>query len=117
MSESQPITPEVKPGDVFTHYKDEAKRYVVMAVAKDSETGEGRVIYKPLYPSDVSMWDRPLQMFLGIVEHEGRSVPRFSRVKVEIKRAPFQKGSQLEEVSSGAGRSHSLFERRTASPR
>jgi hypothetical protein len=117
MSESQPITPEVKPGDVFTHYKDGKKRYFVMVVAQDSETGEGRVIYKPLYPSDVPAWDRPLKMFLGTVEHEGRSVPRFSRVEVEIKRAPVRRRPPLEEVSSGAGRSRSLFERRTASPR
>jgi hypothetical protein len=37
------------------------------------------VVYRPLY-NDSGWWVRPLTMFLETVTHEGRTVPRFTRI-------------------------------------
>ena len=60
----------------YKHYK--GKEYEVLCVAKHSETLEDLVVYKVLYNNEVSkFWVRPLEMFLGDVEVEGKKVPRF----------------------------------------
>ncbi|MDX1735179.1 MAG: DUF1653 domain-containing protein [Halioglobus sp.] len=54
--------------------------YRVEGVATHSETGESLVVYRPLY-GDGGLWVRPLAMFLETVQHDGREVPRFTRVE------------------------------------
>ena len=49
----------------------------VIDVARHSETEEELVIYRCLY-GDYSLWVRPLSMFLGMVEVDGESRPRFA---------------------------------------
>jgi hypothetical protein len=66
----------VEPGR-YRHFK--GGEYEVLAVANHSETHEPMVVYRPLY-NDSGWWVRPLAMFVEIVEHEGREVPRFARV-------------------------------------
>lgn len=68
--------PEIEPG-VYEHYK--RARYEVLLVARHSETEEPFVVYRQLY-GDGSAWVRPLAMFAGSVEVEGRTVPRFRHV-------------------------------------
>jgi cyclomaltodextrinase / maltogenic alpha-amylase / neopullulanase len=63
---------------VYEHYK--GKRYEVLGVARHSETLEELVVYKKLY-DDGGLWVRPLGMFLGDVEVEGRIMPRFKFIK------------------------------------
>ena len=58
----------------YEHYK--GKRYLVLGVAKHSETLEEMVVYKALY-GDGELWVRPLKMFTGDAEVEGKKVPRF----------------------------------------
>ena len=71
------ITPEaIEPG-VYEHYKGD--RYEVLLVARHSETEEWFAVYRQLY-GDGSAWVRPLGMFAGSVEVDGRTVPRFRRV-------------------------------------
>ncbi|HKA06879.1 MAG TPA: DUF1653 domain-containing protein [Gemmataceae bacterium] len=65
----------VKPGR-YRHFK--GGEYEVLAVATHSETHERLVVYRPLY-GDHGWWVRPLAMFVELVEHEGRRVPRFER--------------------------------------
>ena len=61
---------------VYEHYK--GRRYLVVGRARHSETGEDFVVYVPLYEHDgPAMWVRPLGMFTGEVEVEGRALPRF----------------------------------------
>jgi hypothetical protein len=67
----------VKPGR-YRHFK--GGEYEVLAVATHSETHEQLVVYRPLC-NNTGWWVRPLGMFVEMVEHEGRQVPRFSHIE------------------------------------
>lgn len=58
----------------YRHYK--GKEYLVLGVARHSETGEELVVYRPDY-GDRELWVRPKAMFLEHIEINGQSVPRF----------------------------------------
>ena len=58
----------------YRHYK--GKEYEVIGVARHSETLEEMVVYRALYEGR-ELWARPLEMFLGKVEINGKKVPRF----------------------------------------
>lgn len=58
----------------YRHYK--GKDYLVLGVARHSETEEELVVYRQDY-GDQGLWVRPLAMFLETVEIDGKQVPRF----------------------------------------
>ena len=64
---------------VYEHYK--GKKYLVLGVARHTETGELLAVYVPLYElpggEEVQMSVRPLEMFTGQVEVGPESRPRF----------------------------------------
>jgi hypothetical protein len=64
----------------YRHFK--GKEYLVLGVARHSETQEALVVYRQDY-GDRSLWVRPQAMFLETVEHEGHSVPRFEFIAAE----------------------------------
>jgi hypothetical protein len=64
----------------YRHFK--GKEYIVVGVARHSETGEELVVYRQDY-GDRSLWVRPKEMFLEGVEVDGRSVPRFKFIGEE----------------------------------
>lgn len=70
---------------VYEHYK--GKRYLVLGVARHTETGELMAVYVPLYElpggDGVQMSVRPLEMFKGQVEVGSESRPRFRFTGVE----------------------------------
>lgn len=67
-----------KPG-VYQHYK--GNKYLVLGLAKHSETLEEMVVYVSLYENrDGYMWIRPLEMFLEDKEVDGEKVERFKFV-------------------------------------
>ncbi len=70
-------TREIKPGAKYRHFK--GNEYLVLHVAKHSETLEEYVVYQALY-GQRSIWIRPLEMFMGMKEVEGRLVYRFAEV-------------------------------------
>lgn len=61
----------------YRHYK--GKDYIVLGVARHSETGEELVVYRQDY-GDYGLWVRPLSMFMENVKIEGRILPRFQFV-------------------------------------
>ena len=64
----------------YRHYK--GKLYEVIDVARHSETEELLVVYRCLY-GDYSLWVRPLEMFLAMVDVDGAKTPRFARCEAE----------------------------------
>lgn len=68
---------------VYEHYKS-GKKYRVIDVAKHSETLEDMIVYEALYENEIfRLWVRPLDMFLGKVEIDGKKVPRFAYLSAE----------------------------------
>jgi len=59
----------------YRHFK--GGEYEVIGIARHSETEEEVVVYRPLY-GDGGLWVRPLAMFTGTVERDGKQVPRFT---------------------------------------
>ncbi len=64
----------IKLGKIYKHFK--GKEYLVLHIARHSETLEELVVYQALY-GDKGIWVRPLYMFLEQVEFDGRIVNRF----------------------------------------
>ena len=63
----------VIPG-LYRHYK--GKMYVVIGVARHSETEVEMVVYRALY-GEYGLWIRPREMFWEPVLRDGVYVPRF----------------------------------------
>lgn len=64
----------------YRHYK--GREYMVLGVARHSETQEKLVVYRQDY-GDHGLWVRPKQMFCETVESEGQEVPRFQFLGTE----------------------------------
>jgi hypothetical protein len=61
----------------YRHYK--GRDYVVLGVARHSETEEPLVVYRQDY-GDRELWVRPLAMFTESVHVAGTTLPRFQYV-------------------------------------
>ena len=61
-------------GGIYRHFK--GNEYLVVGVAKHSETLEEMVVYRALY-GEGGLWVRPLLMFTETVERDGKVFPRF----------------------------------------
>ena len=58
---------KIKINGIYKHFKGDY--YLVIDVAKCSETKEEVVVYRALYEEN-QLWVRPLDMFLSEVDHE-----------------------------------------------
>lgn len=90
----KPMRRSFEPGDIVQHFKRETLDepafaenkylYRIIGVATHSETGEQMMVYQPLYERK-GMFVRPLEMFLGEVDHEKypeiRQKYRFEKVE------------------------------------
>jgi hypothetical protein len=68
---------EIKVGKEYQHFK--GNKYLVLYVAKHSETLEEMVVYKALY-GEMGIWVRPLEMFLSKKDVGGMMVDRFKEI-------------------------------------
>ena len=71
-----PLCADPQPGR-YRHYK--GKEYLVLGVARHSETMEELVVYRQLY-GDHGLWVRPRTMFIETVASNGQTLPRFAYV-------------------------------------
>jgi hypothetical protein len=63
----------------YQHYK--GGKYLVIGLAKHSETLEELVVYVALHENSQSnLWVRPLKMFLESIEKNGKMIPRFKKI-------------------------------------
>ena len=76
MNDLPPLPSEPQPG-FYRHYK--GNDYLVMSLARHSETREVLVVYQALY-GERGIWVRPAAMFVETVEVGGKRVPRFARM-------------------------------------
>lgn len=68
----------IKVGQKYKHFK--GNEYLVLHLAKHSETEEDMVVYQALY-GERGIWVRPLRMFEEKVEVNGKIVNRFEEMK------------------------------------
>ena len=64
----------------YRHFK--GNEYLVIAIAKHSETQEEMVVYQALY-GDNDIWARPFWMWNELVEVDGKKVKRFTKIEEE----------------------------------
>jgi len=69
---------KIKIGNQYRHFK--GNKYLVLHIAKHSETLEEMVVYQALY-GDKGIWVRPFDMFLDQKEVDGKIVNRFEEVE------------------------------------
>jgi hypothetical protein len=70
---------DIKPGR-YRHFK--GKEYEVLFLAKHSETLEPMVVYRQLYGEE-SVWVRPASIWNEVIERDGRSARRFTRLETD----------------------------------
>lgn len=61
----------------YKHFK--GNYYLVLHIAKHSETMEKMVVYKALYGEE-GIWIRPYSMWNSEVEYDGKKVKRFEYI-------------------------------------
>jgi hypothetical protein len=69
---------EIVIGKRYRHFK--GNEYLVLHLAKHSETLEDLVVYQALY-GERGIWVRPLEMFLGKKEVNGEWINRFEEIE------------------------------------
>jgi hypothetical protein len=70
---------------IYQHYK--GNLYQVVGVGCHSESGEIVVIYQALYDS-FGLWVRPLEMFDGAIEINGKPTKRFTFISAPLETQP-----------------------------
>jgi hypothetical protein len=68
---------KITPGKKYRHFK--GNEYLVLHIAKHSETLEEFIVYQALY-GEMGIWIRPLNMFLEQVEVDGKLINRFEEL-------------------------------------
>lgn len=72
-----PVSPDGPQPGRYRHYKE--KDYLVLGVARHSETEEEFVVYRPLY-DEFGLWVRPRDLFMSMVDTPTGKAPRFTYI-------------------------------------
>ena len=92
MFDATGIPTQTPPLGFYYHHKSasdahpEDHAYEVMGIGYHTETGEHTVLYRPIhtdawaYENGKMTYVRPLEMFMGTVEKEGITTPRFIQI-------------------------------------
>ena len=64
-------------GEYYRHFKGNV--YLVLHIAKHSETLEEMVVYQAMY-GERGIWVRPKTMFEDVIERDGMTFRRFSPI-------------------------------------
>ncbi|SCX91080.1 DUF1653 domain-containing protein [Alkaliphilus peptidifermentans] len=72
------MSPSINIGKKYKHFK--GQEYLVLHLAKHSETLEDLVVYQALY-GEFGIWVRPLDMFLEKINVNGELVNRFHELE------------------------------------
>jgi len=75
----------LKEGKKYKHFK--GNEYLLLHLAKHSETQEDLVVYQALY-GERGIWVRPLSMFIEQVEVDGKLVNRFEEIQWVFNKNP-----------------------------
>ncbi|HEX3568237.1 MAG TPA: DUF1653 domain-containing protein [Candidatus Saccharimonadales bacterium] len=67
-------------GGLYSHYKDPDNSYIVRDVILDEATTDPLVYYQANYGERIK-YGRPLSSWLAVVEIDGKTVPRFSKIE------------------------------------
>ena len=67
-------------GEYYRHFKGNV--YRVLHIAKHSETLEDMVVYQAMY-GERGVWVRPKSMFEEVIERDGKTFRRFSKISAE----------------------------------
>ena len=67
-------------GEYYRHFKGNV--YRVLHIAKHSETLEDMVVYQAMY-GERGLWVRPKSMFEEVIERDGKTFRRFSKISAE----------------------------------
>lgn len=70
---------------LYQHYKN--KPYEYIDIVKHSETLEEMVLYRTRYENpNGELWVRPKKMFFETVDKDGKTIPRFQHIPLELKK-------------------------------
>ena len=86
------LTPSTNITGVYQHFK--GKQYEVLGVGVDQQNDESFVLYQQLY-EPFHFWIRPYDMFFEATMHQGKSVPRFQKIKAKYVYAPITPTSRI----------------------
>jgi hypothetical protein len=79
-SEFRNVLQKVRVGELYYHFKNPGKLYVVESVGFLEDTEEPCVVYRALYDKGI-VWVRKLSVFLDQKVIDGKKVRRFTKVK------------------------------------
>ncbi len=73
----------IRIGGIYKHYS--GKRYKIMAIGHGSEDLRQYVVYQGLYNDpkfgDQPIWIRPLEMFVEVIDYNGKKTQRFELIE------------------------------------
>jgi hypothetical protein len=78
--ELQEAAEKIEIGTRYAHFRHPEQHYTVMDIIWDTTTEEPAVLYQAQYGSRLT-FSRPVRIWLETVEVDGKTIPRFTKVR------------------------------------